>query len=149
MCRLLLVEGEVVVAPVPQDDVDFLLGHAQDLLVVDAGEDQHALRQVGFVLFPLLDGAVGGFQVVVAGEALRRLAHQIAVGHRVPNGGHLLPGVAQDFGHTAAGLALAAAGASGANRDDRLGGGNLRAARARAARKSAPAASTWEALCMT
>ena len=34
-----LVEGEVVVAAVPEDDVGFLLGLAEDGLVVDAGVD--------------------------------------------------------------------------------------------------------------
>src|SRR3989304_1443796 len=52
-------EGQVVVAAVPEDDVGLALGRAQDALVVDAGEDEVAGRDVRLVLLPPPDGAVG------------------------------------------------------------------------------------------
>jgi hypothetical protein len=71
------VEGEVVVAAIPQDDVDFFFGGAQDFLVIDTGIDDHAVIDVRFVLFALFDGAFVLVQVVVVREALYFLATRL------------------------------------------------------------------------
>ena len=49
-------EGQVVVAPVPDDDVGLLLGRPQDGLVVHASEDDAPSVDVGLVFLALLDG---------------------------------------------------------------------------------------------
>ncbi len=81
-----LVEGEVVVAAVPEDDVGFLLGLAEDGPVVDAGVDDDAVVDVGLVLLALLDRALVLVEVGVGGEALDLLLDEVAVGHRVADG---------------------------------------------------------------
>jgi hypothetical protein len=58
---------------------------------------------------------------LVIGEALHSLLDQVAVGHGVADGGHFIAHLAQDQRNAAGGLALARAGAHGADRNDRLG----------------------------
>ena len=53
-------ERRVVVATVPDDDVCFLLGRLQDRRVVDPREDEVALGEVRLVLLALLDRPVSG-----------------------------------------------------------------------------------------
>ena len=116
-----LVEGEIVVAAIPQDDIHFLLGLAQDGFVIHAGVDDHAVIEVRFVLLALFDGALVLVQVGIIGEALHLLRDQVAVGHGVADGGHLVAHVAQDQRNAPGGLALARTGAHRADRNDRLG----------------------------
>ena len=113
-------EGDVVVAPVPDDHVGLLLGALEDGAVVDPCEDEVALGDVGLVLLALLDGRVGRVEVLVALEALDGLLRQVAVGHRVPENGHALARAAKDRGDVARRLALAGAGAHRTDGDDRL-----------------------------
>ena len=115
-----LVEGEVVVAAVPEDDVGLLLGLAQDGLVVDAGVDDVAGLDVRLVLLHLLDGALVLVEVLDRREALHALLDEVAVGHGVADGDDLLAGLAQQRLDLARGLALAGAGAHGADGDHRL-----------------------------
>jgi hypothetical protein len=79
-----LDERRVVVAAVPEDDVRFLLRRAQDALVVDAGEDEVPLGEVGLVLLSFLDRGVGRVEILVALEPLHGLLRQVAVRHGVP-----------------------------------------------------------------
>ena len=113
-------ERRVVVASVPDDDVRFLLGRTEDALVVDAGEDEIALGDVGFVLLAFLDRRVGGFEILVALEALHRLRRQVAVRHRMTQHGDALARLAQERSHAARGLALARAGPNCSDCDDGL-----------------------------
>jgi hypothetical protein len=83
-----LVEGEVVVAAVPQDDIHFLFGLAQDGFVIHAGIDDNAVIEVRFVFLALFNGAFVLIQVGVIGEALHLLLDQVAVGHGVADGRH-------------------------------------------------------------
>ena len=78
------------------------------------------------VLLPLLDGALLRVEVLVAREALHGLAREVAVGHRVPEDGDALAGLAQEGGDPARRLALAGAGTHGADGDRRLGRGEHR-----------------------
>ncbi len=114
-------EGQVVIAAVPDDDVGFLLGLAQDGLIIDAGEDDRATLDVRFVLLTLLDGAVGTIHIGVGGKALHGLGGEIAIRHGVAHSDHTLIAqlALQNIEHLARGLALAAAGAHGADGDDR------------------------------
>ena len=116
-----LVEGEVVVAAVPEDDVGFLLGLAHDGLVVDAGVDDVAGHDVRLVLLHLLDGALVLGEVLDGGVALYALLDEVAVGHGVTDGDDLLAGLAEHGLDLARGLALAGAGAYGADGDHGLG----------------------------
>ena len=116
-----LVEGEVVVAAVPEDDVGFLLGLAQDGLVIHAGVDDDAGHDMGLVLLALLDRAFVAVEVGQLGVALDLLDGQVAVGHGMADGGHAAALGLEDLGHLARGLALAAPGADGADRDHRPG----------------------------
>ena len=115
------IEGEIVVAAVPQDDVHFLFSLPEDGFVIDTGIDDDAIIDVGFVFFAFLDGAFVLVEVLVGCEALHLLFDQVAVGHRMTDGGHLVAHVAQDQRNPAGGLALAGTGAHGADRHDRLG----------------------------
>ena len=96
------VEGEVVVAAVPEDDVGFFFGFAEDGFVVDAGVDDDPGLDVGFVLLALLDRALVLGQVVVGGEPLDFLLGQVAVGHGMADGGHLAALGLEDAGRPCA-----------------------------------------------
>ena len=89
-------EGRVVVAPVPDDHVSFLLGALEDGAVVDAGEDDVPLGEMRLVLLALLDRRVGGLEILVALEPLNGLFPQVAVRHGVAQHGHALAGAAED-----------------------------------------------------
>jgi hypothetical protein len=105
------------------------LGAVEDRGVVDPGEDEVALGDMRLVLLALLDGRVGGVEVLVALEALDGLRGQVAVGHRMPQDGDALARLAQQARDVARGLALAGARAHRADRDDRLLRGQHRLAR--------------------
>ena len=115
-----LDERRVVVAAVPENDVCLPLGEAENLLVIDPGEDEVPLGEVRLVLLPLFDRGVGGVEVFVALESLHGLLRQVAVGHRVPEHGNALPRLAQQLRDPAGRLALPRTGADGADRDNRL-----------------------------
>ena len=76
-------EGEVVVAPVPDDQRRFLLRLGDDGGVVHAGPDHQALADEGLVLFAFLDGRVMKVEIGQGGEALHPLSGQVSVGHGV------------------------------------------------------------------
>ena len=124
-----LDERRVVVAAVPQDHVGFLFRCVQDLLVVDSGEDEVSLGEMRLVLLTLLDRRIGGFEVLVALEALHGLFREISVRHRMPEDGHLFAGLAEELGDAPGGLALAGPGADRADRDGRLARSEHRLAR--------------------
>ena len=126
-------ERRVVVAALPDDHVCRVLGEVEDLRVVDAGEDDVAGGDVRLVLLALLDRAVGGLEILVALEALRDLLREVAVRHRMAKDGDAVPASAEDLRHAAARLALAGAGAHGADGDARL---PRRRARSPAARRA-------------
>jgi hypothetical protein len=115
-------EGQIIIAPVPDDHVRLRLRAAQDGLVIDSGVHHRAMVDVRLVLLHLLDRAILGLHVLHAREALDLLPPQVAVRHRMPDHDHPLAGLTQDLAHAAARLALAAAGAHGAHRDDRNAG---------------------------
>ena len=115
-----LDERRVVVASVPEDDVGLLLRLIEDLRVVDAGKDQISLGDVRLVLLALLDRRVGRLEVLVALEALGDLLRQVSVRHGVAEDGDALSALAEQRRDMSSGLALAAAGADGADGDHRL-----------------------------
>ncbi len=117
-----LVERQVIVAAVPQDYIGFLLGLAQDRLVVHAGINHDPAVDVRLVFFPLLDGALVRIEIGVGREALHPLRHQVAVGHRMADGDDLLAHLLEQVRHVAGGLRLAAARAHRAHRDHRFAG---------------------------
>ena len=116
------VEGEVVVAPVPDHHVRFLLGLAEDRLVVYAGVDDPVGVDVRLVLLALLDRHFVLRQVVVGLEALHRLLRQVSVGHRMSDDHDLPAGSREQLGHPSTGLALSGSGACGAHGYDGLRG---------------------------
>ena len=113
-------ERRVVVAAVPEDHIGLLFGGTQNALVVDPGEDEVSFGEVRLVLLALLDRRVGCVEVLVSLEPLDRLSGQVAVRHRVSQHGDTLPGLAEQLRDLPRGLALARAGAYGADRHDRL-----------------------------
>jgi hypothetical protein len=113
-------EGDVVVAPVPDDDVGLLLSPLEDGAVVDPREDEIALGEMGLVLLALLDGGVGGFEILVPLEALEGLLREVAVRHRMAQDCDALACTAKQRGDMARRLALAGAGSHSADGDDRL-----------------------------
>ncbi|GBD10008.1 hypothetical protein HRbin22_02271 [Candidatus Thermoflexus japonica] len=118
-------EGEVVVPPVPEDEIPLLLRRPQDPLVVHPGVDGEAVRQVGFVFLPLLDRALVAIEIVQRGEPLHRLFAQVAVGHGVTDDHRVPAELPQEAGHPPGGGALAAAGAHRADGDHRPAGFQL------------------------
>ena len=52
------IEREVVVSTIPQDNVHFLLGLTQDLLVIHTGIYNDAIVDVRFVFLAFLDRAL-------------------------------------------------------------------------------------------
>ena len=126
-------ERQVVVAAVPDDHVGLLLGALEDLGVVDAGVDDHARLDGGLVLLALLDRRMGGVDVGERREPLDAHPLEVAVRHRVPDEDDVEARVAQDPADAAAGLALPAARADGADGDDRTRALEHRPLRGRAA----------------
>ena len=124
-------EREVVVATVPDDDVGLLLRGTEDALVVHARVHDHAHLDGRLVLLALLDGGVAGIDVGQRREPLDSHRLEIAVGHGVPDEGHAQSRIEQQPPHGARRLALAAAGAHGADPHDRLGAAKHRRGRAR------------------
>src|SRR5271167_2047312 len=90
------VETCVVVAAVPQDDVRFFFGGAENLLVVDSRVNHRAVLKMRLVFFPFLDRAFIAIQIFAVGEALYGLRLQISIGHRVANDNRL-PTVVPEF----------------------------------------------------
>jgi hypothetical protein len=113
------VERPVVVAAVPEHHVRLCRGLGQDRRVVDAGVDDGALVNVGFVLLPLLEGAGVLLEVFVGGEALDRLPGQVAVRHGVTDDDRPPPGFSQRPHHVPRGWALAAPGPNRGDGDHR------------------------------
>ena len=143
------VEAEVVVAPVPEDDVGLVLDPREDAAVVDAGVDDVPDREVRLVLFALFDGAGGPVEVGHRLEALDRLAHEIAVGHRVAHDGDAQARAPQELRErwrVTCDFPMPVRTAQTAITGRREG--SIVACGPSSA-KSAPAASTIEALCMT
>ena len=112
------VEREVVVPAVPEQDVALRLRLRQDVGVVDAGVDDRAGRDVRLVLLALLDRGLVAVEVLERRVALHALGVQVAVRHRVPHRDDPLARVLQHAGDRARRLALAGAGAHGADRHD-------------------------------
>lgn len=119
------VEGKVVVPAVPEDDIPLPGGFLENRGVVHPGEDASALRDVGEVLLPLLDGAAGGVEIFRACEALHPLPGEVAVGHGVADDDRMEPHLPQEAGDGAADRAFAAAGADGRHGDHGKGAGQL------------------------
>ncbi len=113
------VEGEVVVAAVPEYYIRFLLRGLEDLAVVDAGVHDDAAVDVGFVLLAFLDGALMQVEVIVCSEALDCLLGKVAIRHRMPDRYNLKARVDQRLTYIAGGLALSHTGADRADRNHR------------------------------
>ena len=77
------VERKIVIPAVPQNYIGLPLDLLEDLVIVDSGVNDGLVLEVGFILFPLLDGAVVPGQVLESGEPLDSLALQVAIGHRM------------------------------------------------------------------
>ena len=69
------------------------------------------------VLLAFLDGGLVGIEIRVRGETLHALRHEVAVGHRVAHDRGAQALGLQVAGHEPRGLALAAAGPDGTDRD--------------------------------
>ena len=141
-------EGEVVVASVPDDNVTFCLGLAQDLLVVDPGVHHHAHADGLLVLLSFLQAGMGGVDLGHRCEALHSHGLEVPIGHRVAHKGDPEPAsrsiwptrrVVWLLPHPVLTAQMATTG---------LTLGNIVAAGPRR-RKSAPAARMAEALCIT
>ncbi len=120
-----LIEGRLIVAAVPKDDIRVLFRLAEDLSVVYAGEDDRSAGQMRLILFSRLDRRIVLLEVLIALEPLDSLFREISVGHRMPHDGDLVAHTPQDFGRFSTGLALAATGSSRSNGDYRLLGPEL------------------------
>ena len=68
------VEGCVVVAAVPENEIGFFFGLAQDFLVVHAGVDDSSLPEVRLVLLTFFNRALVALQIFHGGEALHGLS---------------------------------------------------------------------------
>ncbi len=117
-----LIEGQIVVAAIPNDNVGFLFGLAQNGLVVHAGVDHAAGNHMRLILFAFFNRHIVQFHVIHGGKALHGLLREVAVGHGVAYGHDALAHCAQDANDAAAGLALACARARGADGNHGLGG---------------------------
>ena len=112
------IERQVVVSPVPDDDVGLLLRLGEDGAVVDAGVDDSPRGDVRLVLLALLDGALLRIEILGPREPLDPLPDEIAVGHRVPDGHDPKATGPQDLADPPCRLALATARANSAHGDD-------------------------------
>jgi len=56
-------KGKIVIAAVPDDDIGFRLGGADDGCIIDAGEHEIAQRDVRLIFLPLLDRAAGRIEI--------------------------------------------------------------------------------------
>src|SRR6266545_2051376 len=95
------IEGCVVVAAIPENDVGFFLSLAQYLFIVHTGVHDGALAKVRLVFFALLNRALMTLEVVESSEALYGLLRQIAVRHGVADHYWLPPESAQLCGDQA------------------------------------------------
>ncbi len=115
------VEGGVVVAAIPEDDVGLFLGFAEDLLVVDPGINDKTVVDVGFVLLALLDRALVAVEILVVFESLAGLFGEIAVGHGVADRDDPLAEALEQPRDVAGGLRFADTGANRGDGDEGLG----------------------------
>ena len=125
-----LVEGQVVITTVPHNHIGFLLRLAHDRLIIHPGVDHVAAHDMWFIFLPLLDGAFVAVEIGQFGEALHPLGHQVAVGHRMADGGDLFARSLEQLHHPAGHLALAASGAHRTDCDHRFARFNHGALRA-------------------
>jgi hypothetical protein len=75
-----LHEGEVVVAPVPDNHIGLCLGTDEDAGVVDACVDDGTRFEIGFVFLELFNGTVGLLEVGAHRETLDALAETAITG---------------------------------------------------------------------
>src|SRR6476469_1060377 len=106
-----LVEGEVVVAAVPDNNVGLLLGLSQYCSIVYARVDDSAEVYIRLVLLALLNCRFVQVQVIIGCKALHGLLGQIAIGHGVAHGDDALARLTEDLDDLTRGLTLAGAGA--------------------------------------
>jgi hypothetical protein len=123
MCRSGRRKGKSLLPPSQTIRSASAAAAASHRRVVDAGEQHPAGGQMGFVLLPLLQRAIGGVQVRRGGESLYALPRQVAVGHGVAHHRHPQATLAQRLSQMTRDLGLAATGAHRRNRDHRPAGG--------------------------
>ena len=142
-------EGKVVVPAVPEDHVGLLLGAREDRPVVDAGVDHHAQLDRRLVLLALLDRRVRGVDVGQAREPLHAHRLQVAVGHRVADERDTEAGL--DGGCSRSGGSSGSCPHPVRTAQTATTGfvDSIIVARGPSSRKSAPAARTVDALCIT
>ncbi len=109
------IKGEVIITAVPQDNVRFLFRLAEDLFIIHAGIDEHAIVDVRLVFLTLFDRGLMLVEVIIIGEALDFLAHQVSIWHRVTDRRDLVTHVPEDQRHAPRRLAFPRPRAHGAN----------------------------------
>ena len=145
-----LEERHIVVATIPNDYVSFLFGGSQDALIIDTGKDNGSHRNVRFVFLHLFDSAFMSCEIIERGESLHGLGSEIAVWHRMAYRDHSFKAkIMKVFYDLARGLAFATAGADCACGEQSADCSKASCAGGLISLKSAPAASTLEARCIT
>jgi hypothetical protein len=115
------IKRRVIVAAVPQDDVGFLLGLADDHFVIDARVDDNAIVDMGLVFLALFDRAAVAIEVLVGLETLAGLLGEVTVGHRVTDRHHPLTHSLEKARYVPRCLRFTDAGAHSGDGDDRFG----------------------------
>ena len=101
------IKREVVIAAVPQNNVRFFLGLANNLFVIHTCIDDHTVINVRLIFLALLNGALVFIEIVIICVALNFLCHEISIRHRVTDGGDFVTHLLQDGSHAPRGLTFA------------------------------------------
>src|SRR3972149_3770776 len=83
--QICLVEGDVVVASVPDYDVGFFFCFAYDFFVFNTCVNYDSIVYVGLVFFAFLDGTPVLVEVFIRSETLTYLPSKVTVRHGMPD----------------------------------------------------------------
>jgi hypothetical protein len=122
-------ERQVVVPAIPDQNIGFLFGPSEDLLIVDTSEHRDAGFDQRLILLAFLQGAVVPIQVRQFAEPLHRLSGQVAIGHGMANRHDSVAEIAEYTTNVSGSGAFAGAGTDSAKSDHRFGRPQLRVAR--------------------
>ena len=79
------IEGSIVIASVPQNDIRFFLGPLENFFVVHSRIHHGPLADVRFILFAFLDRALLQVEVLHGGETLHSLRRKVSIRHGMAN----------------------------------------------------------------
>ncbi len=90
------VEGHVIVASVPNDNVCFFLGRSQNLFIINSRIDNETVGDMRLIIFSLLNSALISVKILHRSESLNNLSAQVTIRHGMPHNHNLITHLPQD-----------------------------------------------------